>query len=53
MTWKRWALLMITLTLAFLAFGYHHQLLEWWRFDRFGTHQPITESDYRALGENP
>ena len=46
MRWRTWSLLMIALTLGFLAFGYRHAIMEWWRF---GVHQPITESQYRAL----
>ncbi len=49
MKWRTWSLLMIALTLGFLAFGYRHSLLEWWRFDRFGTHQPITQEQYEKL----
>jgi len=37
--------------LLITAHAKRHDLLEWWRFDRFGTHQPITQDDYRRLGQ--
>lgn len=43
-------LLLASITLGVIAWGFRHELLEWWRFDRFGTHQPITEEDYLKLG---
>ena len=46
MTWKRWSLLMIALTVAFLAFGYRHSIWEWWHFQ---VHQPISQKQYEAL----
>ena len=47
MKWRTWFLLMIALTLAFLAFGYRHSLWEWWHFQ---VHQPISQKQYQDLG---